>query len=262
MQKQFKFTTTQLRTLPANPLDAKSTELEFSDTEITGFKCLCGKSGSKRFLLRYTFQGRKTSIAIGRFPDIDLATARKVARQHKADIALNVDPKTKRDEVINKPHCPTVLEFFTNTYLPLAKKRKRTWKADKSRFQLCHSIHSIPYDKLTPQQVLAIQLDLSSDTPQHAPYAAATCNRALALLKTMGKQVEDYLDIPNVAMKVALLPENNARTRYCDLFETQRIIHASLNYHCKSIGSSVFVKLVVAITMLCTLNFDDFSFRV
>ncbi|MGN2611150.1 Arm DNA-binding domain-containing protein [Aliivibrio fischeri] len=81
--------------LPANSPAAKATELEFSDTEITSFKCLSGKSGSKRFLLRYTFQARKTSIAIGRFPDIDLATARKIARQHKAQVAMGIAPKAE-----------------------------------------------------------------------------------------------------------------------------------------------------------------------
>lgn len=118
MPNKFKFTTSTLKALPANLSDAKGTELEFTDTEITGFKCLSGKSGSKRFLLRYTFQGRKTSIAIGRFPDIDLATARKIARQHKAKIAMGIDPKAQRDEINNKPLTPTVKEFFYGTYLP------------------------------------------------------------------------------------------------------------------------------------------------
>lgn len=104
---------------------------------------------------------------------------------------------------------------------------------------MCKSIHDIAYDKLTPQQVLDIQLYLINGSSEHKPYAPATCNRAIALLKTMGKQVEDYLDIPNVAMKVTLLPENNARTRYCDIFETKRIISASLKYHCKSVGSYI-----------------------
>jgi len=239
MKKKFRFATSLLKSLPANPPDAKGTELEFSDTEITGFKCLSGKSGSKRFLLRYTFQGRKTSIAIGRFPDIDLATARKIARQHKAQIAMGINPKAERDEIANKPLTPTVKEFFYDTYLPLAKKRKRTWNDDMARFELAKAIHHTRYDALTAQQVLAIQLDLSSDTDEHHPYAAATCNRVVALLKTMGKLAEDYLSVVNVAMKVSLLPENNARTRYCDVNETRRIIEAAMSYHCRSSGAYI-----------------------
>ena len=81
MKKRFKFTTANLKSLPINPKTSSSTELEFSDTEIVGFKCLSGKTESKRFLLRYQFNGAKTSISIGRFPDIDLATARQIARK-------------------------------------------------------------------------------------------------------------------------------------------------------------------------------------
>lgn len=39
---------------------------------MTGLKCLSGKSGRKRVLLRYVVRGRKRSIALGRFPDIDV----------------------------------------------------------------------------------------------------------------------------------------------------------------------------------------------
>ncbi|HIF9179915.1 tyrosine-type recombinase/integrase [Photobacterium damselae] len=59
------------------------------------------------------------------------------------------------------------------------------------------------------------------------------------LLKTMGKLASQLLDIPNVAERVALLPEDNARTRYCDVRETKQIIHAALSYHCKSSGSFI-----------------------
>lgn len=113
MQNKFKFTTSALKALPANPPDPKGTELEFSDTEVIGLRCLSGKSGSKRFLLRYQFQGRKCSIGIGRFPDVDLATARKIARQHKAldreeqTICINVahaQLRTPSIKFIHKPY--------------------------------------------------------------------------------------------------------------------------------------------------------------
>lgn len=239
MQTKFKFTTSALKSLPPNPPESKSTELEFSDTEITGFKCLSGKTGSKRFLLRYSFNGRRTSIAIGRFPDLSLKVARDVARQHKAQLAMGIDPKAKRDESTNQSQMPDIKTFFRDCYLPLMKKRKITWKDDIARFELCKAIHNVRYDQLTVQQVFEIQLDLVSDTPEHYPYAPATCNRAIALLKTMGKMAEDYLGIINVAMKVALLPENNARTRYCTVSETKSIIHEALKYPCRSSGAYI-----------------------
>ncbi|MCG6212751.1 Arm DNA-binding domain-containing protein [Vibrio furnissii] len=80
MNKRFKFTNANLKSLPANTANNKATELEFSDTECIGLKLRSGRSGSKGFLLRYTLEGRN---AIGRFPDIDVNVARKIARQHK-----------------------------------------------------------------------------------------------------------------------------------------------------------------------------------
>ncbi|MGB0468851.1 MAG: Arm DNA-binding domain-containing protein [Pontibacterium sp.] len=79
MNTKFKFTDARIRALLSKPATVKSTELEYSDTELTGLKCLSEKSGNKRFLLRYVFQSRKRSIALGRFPDINVATARKAA---------------------------------------------------------------------------------------------------------------------------------------------------------------------------------------
>ena len=143
--KKFKFTSTKLLALPSNDKDSKSTDLEFTDTEVQGLKCLSGKNGSKRFLFRYCYQGRKGSIAVGHFPDVDLATARKVARQHRNLLAGGIDPKAKRDVVST---FPTVYDFFWNTYLPLAKKHKRTWSDDVSRFKFhCKPLFSISSSK-------------------------------------------------------------------------------------------------------------------
>ena len=74
MQTKFRFTNAAIKALPAQQREAGATELEFSDTEVIGLKLLSGKSqGSKRFLLRYTLQGKKRSIALGQFGDIDVS---------------------------------------------------------------------------------------------------------------------------------------------------------------------------------------------
>jgi site-specific recombinase XerD len=63
---------------------------------------------------------------------------------------------------------------------------------------------------------MKLYLALSETKYKGEYYAPATCNRVLALLNTMGKLAHSMLDIANVADRVVLLPENNARTRYCD----------------------------------------------
>lgn len=235
--KKFKFTNANLKSLPSNPANSSSTELEVSDTEIIGLKCLSGKTGNKRFLLRYKFNARKCCITIGRFPDIDINQARKVARKYKGLIADGIDPKAQRD---NATDYPTIKSFFYDTYLQLAKRRKKTWPLDEKRFRKhCNSIANIKYNELTVSHVMKLHLGLSETKYKGEYYAPATCNRVLALLKTVGKLAHSMLDVDNVADRVSLLPENNARTRYCDIDETKRIIKAARAYPKPSIGNFI-----------------------
>lgn len=52
--KRFRFTNQLIKSLPPNTSDSRSTDAEYSDTEISGLKCLVSKGeGRKKFLLRY-----------------------------------------------------------------------------------------------------------------------------------------------------------------------------------------------------------------
>lgn len=161
MYTKFKFTDARIRALPINPATAKSTELEFSDTEIKGLKCLSGKSGNKRFLLRYIFRSRKISIALGRFPDINVATARKAAQGFRAMLAEGTDPKAEQAE---QKQQPTLSEFFWNTYLPYQKKHTRSWLHEIRRFRnhVEPRLGHMFFCDLKASHVLQLQLDLNS----------------------------------------------------------------------------------------------------
>ncbi|MFK3975878.1 tyrosine-type recombinase/integrase [Shewanella vesiculosa] len=237
MKTKFKFTNANINALPANPSDAKSTELEFSDSVIIGLKCLSGKTGNKRWSLRYTLNGRKGSISLGRFPEIDVAAARNIAKKHKVQIAQGFDPKTLQE---GRKGIPTVGEFFEQTYLPTARNRKKSWADDAQRFRdFCKPISSIRYDDLKAVDIQQIQNDIMNPKRAKRVYAAATCNRVLALIKTIGALSERLLDIPNVAARVPKLPENNARMRFCSVDEVRRIIKEALGYHHKQTGAYV-----------------------
>lgn len=239
MNTKFKFTDARIRALPSNPATAKSTELEFSDTEITGLKCLSGKSGSKRFLLRYVFQSRKRSIALGRFPDINVATARKAAQGYRAMLAEGIDPKAELAE--QKQH-PTLSEFFWSTYLPYQKKHTRSWGHEIKRFRkhvesrLGHRL----FCDIKASHVLQLQLDLNSSNSHRRALAPATCNRVIAILKAMGQLAlrMDVIDV-NEAIKVKQLREDNIRTRFLDAHELKAVITEARSYKNKCIGGFI-----------------------
>ncbi len=245
MEKKFKFTNERIKALPANPPDAKGTDLEVSDTEVIGLKCLSGKSGNKRWLLRYsTNSGRKTSIALGRFPDIDVTLARKIARKHLQQIAEGHDPKAERDEI---KKIPTVSQFFWDIYLPLIKGKNKSWKLDQQRFEyfIGPAFGDMRFEEVTAAQVQQFQLGLKLRKRHGKPYTPATCNRILALLKTMSAHaVRLGLVEINQAAKIQLFRENNVRTRFLDLEESQALIQVARNYKKPAVGALVIMLLL------------------
>lgn len=180
MQKSFRFTNSSIKALTANT-DTRSTELEVSDTEVIGLKCLSGRTGNKRFLLRYTFRGTKKSISIGRFPEIDVGTARQIARRHKESIELGNDPKAERD---NYRAMPTLSEFFHQTYVPFIKRHKKSWDKDVQRFtQYIESrLGKIRYGDLRAREIQQVLFDIVGYLPQRQFYTIAYIESILLIL--------------------------------------------------------------------------------
>lgn len=238
MNKKFKFTTSSLNNLSRHSYSSKSTELEFSDTEVIGLRCLVGRTGNKRFLLRYTspVTRKKASIGLGRWPDIDLPEVRKKARSYKQQIIEGVDPKLERDNQTTEKTM-TLERFFDEVYLPLAKQ-KRSWKDDVARFRLAKSIHHISIHDLTAADIIKVQMEMQNAvTIKGKPYAPASINRVLALLKTINRQAYKLMDAPLIADKVSLLKEDNVRTGYLSETQLKEFIGHALNHEDKSIGA-------------------------
>jgi len=240
MQKKFKFTNAKLKAIAAHDKNSASTELELTDdSDVSGLKLLVGKSGSKRFLLRYTFQSRKRSISIGKFGDIDVTTARKIARKYHAMIAEGSDPKVEKDSYKTMP---TIAAFFYNTYLPVIKERKRSWDKDLQRFRyfIEPQLGSTRFQDLTSMDVLQLQQSIANTKYMKRYYAPSTNNRAIAILKTMSNYALKMGVISNnVALPVSLLKENNVRERFFDIEQTKKIITAALQYKNRYIGAGI-----------------------
>jgi len=220
--KKFRFTQRLLEALPPNPADSPSTEAEYSDTQITGLKCLVGKGeGKKKFLFRYTWFGRKRAIALGHFPEVDLITAREVATLHKQLLARGIDPRQQRED---KQKEITLSELFHHYYLPHARHVKRSIRNDEQRFKQ----HIQPQlglrllSEITLEQAQQLQTRLLST---HKP---ATNNRILTLLKGLLNWAARSGIIPDNPLKhLRMLKENNQRTRFLDKSEIRRLFIAA-----------------------------------
>ncbi|EKO3500163.1 integrase family protein [Vibrio fluvialis] len=244
MSKLQRLTTTFLNNLKPNPSTAKSTDYEVNLSAMkdsglpTGVRCLVGKSGGKRFLLRYTspVTSKKASIGLGKHPETDLATLRKTAKEYRQQIIEGIDPKLERDNQTTEKTM-TLARFFDEVYLPLAKQ-KRSWKDDAARFRLAKSIHHISIHDLTAADIIKVQMEMQNTvTIKGTPYAPASINRVLALLKTINRQAYKLMDAPLIADKVSLLKEDNVRTGYLSESQLKEFIGHALNHEDKSIGA-------------------------
>lgn len=61
-----------------------------------GLTFTLSKAGTASWILRYRMPGKRRELTIGNYPDISLASARKIARQLRADIDLGGDPAKQK----------------------------------------------------------------------------------------------------------------------------------------------------------------------
>ena len=218
---RFRFTNRAIEALPPNDSQSKSTEKEYSDIEVSGLKMLVGKNNSKKFLLRYTWRGRKRSIALGPFGALNVADARQVANEQKGLVSRGTDPK---QEKLNQKQVVTLDEYMESRYFPLYSAKKRSERSDLGRYK--HHIQPVLgkmlIDEITTHHILQLQRVLM------ATLANATNNRVLALCKHAFHTAETtfQLVIRNPAKSIKLLLENNQRTRFLSHSEIRRLFAA------------------------------------
>ncbi|NQZ81671.1 MAG: site-specific integrase [Colwellia sp.] len=239
MLKKFKFTDKLIKALKTPPRDSPSTELEVTDTQTIGLKCLVGKTGNKRFLFRYTFNQRKQSVGLGRFSDINVVDARKLAQKHRMAINGGINPKVDRN-------CPTRLtidEFFQQHYLPSIKKRKKSWRDDLYRYDthIAPGFGQTLFQELRTIDVQQLHLKMMDTINKYGNlYAPATANQVLMILKSMTKYAIDLGVIEKDTCKpVKLFRLNNARTHFLTTFEIKRLLKTCREYSNKTIAAFI-----------------------
>ena len=222
MKRQFKFTKKLLDALSPCPADTKTSEVEFSDTDVAGLRIVINRLGRKYFMLRYTFDTRKRSMKLGDYPVMDIGLARERAQELRTEIAKGFDPQVVAVALEPAPVL-TLAEFFEADFLPYSKAANRSWKDSLGRWR--HHLQPAFGGKLlTDLKTQDIQRFHDSKRVQ---LCAATANRLLSLLKRAlnlaclwGKL--DKNPVKGIRMHV----ENNQRTRYLMGDELRRFLTA------------------------------------
>jgi integrase len=223
MNRQFRFNRKAIDALPPHPPDARSTESEYSDTDVAGLRLLVNRLGRKYFLLRYTINGRKRSMKLGDYPTLDVGDARLKALECRAQLAKGVDPQAIRLAEATSAVL-TLRVFVQDEYMPHARATKRSADDDDARLR----IHLLPAFGDKPMNEITSQgLQQYHDRKKYQ-LSPASANRHLALIKRiynvaiMWGRVEK-----NPARGIRMHQENNQRHRYLSGDELKRFIAAA-----------------------------------
>ena len=125
-------------------------------------RLLVKKTGTKCWRYNYRFAGKQKTLAIGTYPAINLAKARKARLQAKDDLSAGIDPAQKKQEQKRK-----VQESHDMTFSIIAEKwwhhDKGTWSTDHAnrvwkrlKDNSFSSLGNRPITDISPQDVIFV----------------------------------------------------------------------------------------------------------
>jgi integrase len=182
-------TTAKLTNLTVRAAKPETKRREIPDRSTAGLFLVVQPSGVKSWALRYRAGGKARKLTIGRYPAIDLATARKLAKVEHGKIALGRDPgaekvaarkaTAKSPDALNKT---TPFGIVRDEYLDrhIGKKRASTRQQAASLLRREFARWDRrPISEISRSDVHRV-LDAIVDRGHDA-----TANRSLACLKTL-----------------------------------------------------------------------------
>lgn len=125
-----------------------------------GLRLVVSKSGSRKWVLRFTFRSKRREMGLGSFPDTGLAEARRKAESFRKLAEEGVDPICTRDLEKQPQTNPT----FTNCAARYIQSHRRSWRNAKHARQWVSTlktyvrpvIGNLPIEEVTTQDVLKI----------------------------------------------------------------------------------------------------------
>jgi integrase len=112
--------------------------IEYFDDRTPGFALRVTATGHRSWVCFYRAKGALRRYTIGRYPQLGLADARRMAREIIGRAAKGEDPAADKQR---ERRAETVREFAERYLVEHAKAKKRTWRAD----------HNIIHKDLTPR---------------------------------------------------------------------------------------------------------------
>ena len=188
------------------------------DKSLTGFGLRIHPSGRKVWIVQARIEGRSRRIVIARHGEMELAEARRRARDMLARIRAGDNPA---DDIRRERETPTLREF-ADEYL---RRCEPHWKPSGRRTmriylkaRILPAFGRVPLDRIGPEDVAAWFDAASRDKPGAA-------NRAFEILRAMMNRAEEWglrERGTNPCLGIAKNPRNNV-ARFLDAGELARL---------------------------------------
>ncbi|RIA45411.1 tyrosine-type recombinase/integrase [Dichotomicrobium thermohalophilum] len=118
-----------------------------------GLRLVVATSGARKWVFRYTINGRRRDMGLGRFPDVELAEARQVATRARRQVKAGIDPIVARDA--EKRAVPT----FTSLAAEYIRAHRRSWRNPKHARQWVATLKTYARHKIGARSVDALGTD-------------------------------------------------------------------------------------------------------
>ena len=137
----------------------------------SGLTLRVGPNGSRRWVLRYQWDGKGATLGLGSYPRVGLKQARALAADRRAEIAEGRKPAGARESAIStSPTAPT----FQQVASEVIALRRPTWSSDRHAQQWIESltnhaypaIGNMPIDAISSGDVLAMLTAIWNQLPE------------------------------------------------------------------------------------------------
>lgn len=172
------------------------------------------RSGVKTFYCNRRINGRPTRLYIGRFPDISVDQARKLAADYLGDIARGKNPQERKRELLSQATLRETYDRFMEWEAPKLRERTtvRNYRSIYENHLRQWARHRL--SDITLEDVRALHARLGRRTPIQA-------NRVVAFLR----ELFNYAGRPNPCKGIKRFDEHG-RERYLDGEELKRLFVA------------------------------------
>ncbi|WP_089724695.1 tyrosine-type recombinase/integrase [Candidatus Thiosymbion oneisti] len=126
-----------------------------------GLRLVVSRTGSKKWVLRYTIEGKRREMGLGGFPDVSLGEARDKATEHRKQAKAGVDPIEARAQAQAETEKMPTFTTCAAQYIREHRhgwrniRHARTWPRSLKTYA-APIIGSKPVDKIDTEDVLAI----------------------------------------------------------------------------------------------------------